>query len=282
MSDTSRGLKHQGRSTAVLSHFIPVVLGLVLISPAIAAATMASQQDVPVANQPVQTGHDEAIDFPPQFDEGERDDRDAVEQPLHIAPQESAALGSPREGFDPRSGENADDDSRDSSAASFDPRKSDVIQVIGALAIVLSLLFVTRFLLTRASKGMGGGGRPSGVVEILARYPVARGQQLLLIKLARRVLLVHQNGTAMTTLSEITEANEVAVLLGRVEAGSAKKDAPRFKAIFNKFANEHEHAAADTDAIRQPRQSGEQGEIIDLTRRPGTLRNLFSARGTVR
>ena len=194
----------------------------------------------------------------------------------YTAPQEAASLGTPSQAISSASEppEDADADSASGSAELFSPRAADLMQVGGALAAVLALLFLTRYFIGKATGG-SGHARPSGVVEILARYPVARGQQLILLKLARRVLLIHQNGSSMTTLSELVDEHEVASLLGRVEAGTAKK-AAGFKAIFSKFSSEHDVASGSAAA------SADQGEIIDLTRRPGALGKLFTSKGVAR
>jgi flagellar biogenesis protein FliO len=197
------------------------------------------------------------------------------------APQEATSLGMPRDSFDASGISDGSAEQQSETALSrFDPRKSDIAQVIGAMSVVIGLLVVMRMVFLRASRSLGGAGRPSGVVEILARYPVARGQQLILLKLARRVLLIHQNGTAMTTLSEMSDADEVAALLSRVEAGTSNHSSKSFKRIFSKFASDHDAVASEP--FNAARASNEQGEVIDLTKRPGGIRTLLSAKGTTR
>lgn len=157
----------------------------------------------------------------------------------------------------------------------------DMIQVVGAMAIVITLLLIFRFVMVRAS-GALAGSRPSGVLEILVRYPVARGQHLALIKLGRRILLVHQSGTAMTTLSEVSDSDEVAALLSRVEAGASGRDAARFRSLLTQYQKEQETIVARAGTQRSavpdtPRDS--RGEIVDLTRsQMGGLRTLFGGK----
>jgi hypothetical protein len=90
-------------------------------------------------------------------------------------------------------------------------------------------------------------------MEILARYPIARGQHLTLLKLGRRVLLVHQTGTAMSTLTEVADPDEVASLLSRIEAGSSGRDADRFRSMLKQYQREHDAAIAT--AARRAAQS---------------------------
>lgn len=147
--------------------------------------------------------------------------------------------------------------------------RADAWQVFSAMAVVVSLLVIFRAVLTRFAPGLSGGGRPSGVLEILARYPTARGQSLILIKLARRIILVHQNGSAMTALSEVTEVEEVAALLSRLEAGTASpRESMRFRSLLNMFSREHDRSKA-TSEPKMIRDVWDSGEVVDLTKGRG-------------
>ncbi|HAW95818.1 MAG TPA: hypothetical protein DCX60_06040, partial [Phycisphaerales bacterium] len=56
---------------------------------------------------------------------------------------------------------------------------------------------------------------PEGVASIMARYPVARGEHVVLLEVGRRILVVHQASGSMTTLSELTDRDEVADMRAR-------------------------------------------------------------------
>lgn len=116
------------------------------------------------------------------------------------------------------------------------------------------------------------------MVEVLARYPVGRHQQLLILKLGRRIVLLHQGGGRMAALTEITDPDEVASLLASLEAGSRQKEAMRFRSILNSF--EKEHASREIRPVDAGRRNGRSGdEIIDLTRGGGgSLGGLFARR----
>ena len=158
----------------------------------------------------------------------------------------------------------------------LDPRKNDTTRVIGSLAVVIGLLLLMRTFIRRAGGGGGArGDRPSGVLEVLARYPVGRGQSLVLLKLARRLVLVHHAGTAMTTICEVQDRDEVAALLSRLEAGSRGSAAQRFKSLLQRFESEHEprSAAPARPARSTPARSfplGGEPEVVDLTRARGS------------
>jgi flagellar biogenesis protein FliO len=208
-------------------------------------------------------------------------DRLAMETPpTSTADHESMSLGMPN---GPMSARPVESDAHTEATLldRLDPRENEVLRVLGALMIVLALLFALRFAMRRAAGGFGAAGRPSGVLEILARYPIARGQSLMVLKMARRIVLVHHSGTTMRTLSEVSDPEEVAALLGRMEAGSRPREAQKFRSLLSTFERQHEQAAPD----KRPREfrpiSGgdDHVEIVDLTRRrPGGFTNLLSKR----
>ena len=112
----------------------------------------------------------------------------------------------------------------------FDPRTKCGIRFVGALGVVLVLLLGMRMVLKRFGSPLTGG-RPSGVLQVLSRFPIGRGQHLVLLQMARRIVLVHQTKTGMTRLSEVSDPDEVAQLLARVEAGSSANQRGRFQSV---------------------------------------------------
>lgn len=178
---------------------------------------------------------------------------------------ESRSLGEPNGALSARPAEEPLREMDENPLAALDPRENEVTRVFAALAVVLGLLILLRLFLKRASGLLAGGGRPSGVLEILARYPVGRGQSLMILKMARRVLLVHQAGASMNTLTQVTDGEEVAALLARMEAGARSREAVRFKAALRTFQDEHERLASSRFSPGD--ESGiARAEIVDLTR----------------
>ncbi|MBY0308227.1 MAG: flagellar biosynthetic protein FliO, partial [Phycisphaerales bacterium] len=130
------------------------------------------------------------------------------------------------------------------------------------LAVVVGVILLAAVVFRRAvhtggslASAMGAGGRaPAGLLEVLGRYPVCRGQTLVLLKLDQRVLLlsqtprtrVHPGG--FTTLSEITDPCEVASILTKVSETEGTGPAARFNAIL-----------ADADGRHEPLSSRRRG-----------------------
>ena len=110
----------------------------------------------------------------------------------------------------------------------------ELIRVGAALGAVLAIAVVAaRF--GRRFGSVARAGRPAGVLEIMARYPVGRGQHLLVLRFDRRLLLVHQAGGRMERITEVSGADEVASLLCRLEAGASGGEADRFRRALADF-----------------------------------------------
>lgn len=116
-------------------------------------------------------------------------------------------------------------------------------RTLGALGAVLGLIVLARWVIRRVSQRTGGllgqlgaGGRaPSGVLEVLGRFPVGRGQSLVLLRLDRRVLLLSQSSQGFTTLTEIDDPQDVASLVVKTADDESASLAARFRSILSGF-----------------------------------------------
>lgn len=84
-------------------------------------------------------------------------------------------------------------------------------QTLFALAIVVALIFVFRFVLRRIGN-VSGSAANSEVMEVLARTTVAPRQQLLLVRLGSRLVLVGSWRDGMSALANINDPAEVAAV----------------------------------------------------------------------
>ena len=95
------------------------------------------------------------------------------------------------------------------------------LRTLGALVLVGVLVFALRVVLKR----MGGPRRPgrrADAMEVVAQAPLAGRQQLALVRLGRRLVLVGTGPTGMSALAEVTDPAEVAELLAEVGRGGGK------------------------------------------------------------
>lgn len=89
-------------------------------------------------------------------------------------------------------------------------------QVLGALALVLGLIFGGKALLRRFVPGAAiGSGK--GVLEILARYPLGKNQSLVLLRLGSQLVLLCQGKDNSQSLLVVSDPQEVANILGQVQ-----------------------------------------------------------------
>jgi len=116
-----------------------------------------------------------------------------------------------------------------------------------ALLLVVGLIFLARYLLRRlGGRAVKTGG---GAVDVLARTSVSPRQQLLLVRLGQRLLLVGSGPEGMTPLSEITDPQEVERMVKLIETSKAES-----------FAEILRRKAAAIRPGRGGRNSREEGE----------------------
>ena len=222
----------------------PIILALTL-QAAVAAPLLAAQPakspfpsfyfEHPTSPEPELTGIEQAAPVwsPPPHES----------RPLRAAPAQRGASSSAESPTSPRS-------------IASDP----VVRTLGSLALVIAIILGLRWFLTRASRITGGlrsqlgaGGRaPAGILQILARYPIARGQTLVLLKLDRRVLLLNQTPEGFKTLSEVIDTDEVASILRACRDEEGLSMASRFSSLLSGL--ERDPSIADTDDLRATAQ----------------------------
>ena len=146
----------------------------------------------------------------------------------------------------------------------------DLSRIALALGIVLAIIFVLRWIGRRYFPAVSGV-KGAGAVRVLSRSPVAPRQQVLLVQVGRRVLVVADNGTQMSALSEITDPDEIAHLVGQVSGANSPGV---FDAAFGKarlsYADDVPPDAPQPAAVAETDETGDEsvaaahGEIKGL------------------
>ena len=104
---------------------------------------------------------------------------------------------------------------------------------IGAMAVVFALL-LGAFVLLRKFLGRSRFFAPASAMRLLARRPVAPRQEILLVEIGTRVLIVGATRESLSRLGEVTGAEEIAALRARCGAApleSAPVRAPRLESV---------------------------------------------------
>jgi flagellar biogenesis protein FliO len=131
---------------------------------------------------------------------------------------------------------------------------TEATRVIVALGAVIGLIFAVRWAGRRflGMNGMGTAGGSAGTaVRVLSRTTLSPKQQLMLVQVGKRLVLVANTGLQMNALCEIADPEEVASLLGEVQA---KPDrlvgaAGSFLTAFGRAGNTYDE---DPRPARQP------------------------------
>lgn len=152
--------------------------------------------------------------------------------------------------------------------ASGPPSGSHAAQTALALGLVLALILAlaagarklarSRGTLGAALGAMGASPAPAGILEVLGRYPIARGTSIVLLKVDRRVLVLSQTGTCarlrgggatLATLCEIADPEEVASIVVKANEAEGRSIGSRFREALRTFERAHD------GVVEQPRPS---------------------------
>jgi flagellar biogenesis protein FliO len=132
----------------------------------------------------------------------------------------------------------------------------DVLRVILSLAVVLGLIIALRVAARRILPGVARS-RSSHAIKIVSRCPVSNRQNLLLVQVGRRLILVGDAGAQLTALSEFHEGSETEALLAQLREESSTT-VSKFESLFGKA--EAEFATANEN---QPESEGDAARDAD-------------------
>lgn len=211
----------------------------------------------------------------------------AAARPLGTAPARRLGAGT-------RGGEaNTAGEAKPSSVGAI--LKNDLVRTTLSLGFVLALIVCMAVVMKKVGKRRAGaslaaaigpgGASPSGVMEVLGRYPIARGQSLVLLRIHRRVLLMSHTAPALrlrsggtggfVTLAEFSDPEEVAGIIMRANEQESESMTAKFRSILGQFERGHEDAGA---AMARPdrRASGARGVATRDARDAGDLRLIHT------
>jgi flagellar protein FliO/FliZ len=109
--------------------------------------------------------------------------------------------------------------------------------VLGSLGVVLGLFFLVAWL-TRRVRPKGSQALPKEAVEVLGRAPLAGRQQMHLVRVGGKLLLVSVTPTGAETLTEITDPAEVERLSGLCQMSQPGSITDTFRQVLSQFEKE--------------------------------------------
>ena len=128
------------------------------------------------------------------------------------------------------------------------PSATRVALSLGAVLTLIVLLFLAgrRFLPRGAFAQQSGGG----AVQVLSRTTIAPRQRVTLLQVGRRILVIADGGASVSTLCEITDADEVAALLAQLQS---ERQGGSFTAALSGAMERFRAAQASSSADAEPR-----------------------------
>lgn len=122
-----------------------------------------------------------------------------------------------------------------------------LLSTLAALGVVLAIVFGLRWVLKRG--GVVSSSVASGsVVEVLNRTTVAPRSHVVLMRVGQRILVVSDSSAGMRTLASVHEPEEVAELLGAVEAARSSSVTQNFGSVMKKLSGQW---LEEEDALEQ-------------------------------
>lgn len=109
--------------------------------------------------------------------------------------------------------------------------------VVGSLAVVLGLFFVVAWCMRRTLPA-SMTRLPAEVVEMLGRAPLAGKQNLHLLRVGSKLVLVVVTPFGAETLTEVTHPDEVERLLALCKQNSGHGPTAEFRAVLRQFERE--------------------------------------------
>ena len=117
-----------------------------------------------------------------------------------------------------------------------------VVQTVAALALVLGLIFLLRWLLGKWSGqgGVVGLSRKGQVIEVLTRTTISPKSHLLVLRVGHRLLIVNDSAQGMNTLATISDPDEIASVLAAVHGGKPGSVTGQFQEMLEHFNGEYQ------------------------------------------
>jgi flagellar biogenesis protein FliO len=128
-----------------------------------------------------------------------------------------------------------------------DGSSMEVPRIVCATALVVGLIFLLRWV------GRRFGGAPTAVgtraVQVVSRSLIAPRQSVVLVRIGKRLLVVADNGSQLSPLSEISDPDEVAALVGQVQSEKIDIAGRTFGAFFGRFKRDEKDELVASEPV---------------------------------
>ncbi|GEM_PF-3517967 len=179
-------------------------------------------------------------------------------------PNERKALGKQGQSLVPDS-----DPNETKQLGEFNDSGSWILNTITALGVVIGLIIAMRLILNKISGRAVLGGR-TGVVEVLSRTSISPRNQVMLLRLGQRIIVVSEGPNGVRTLANLDDPNEVAGLLTHINSSKPGS----ITQSFNQQLSRADTQMDDPAGFTAEHGADEDEHLVDKTR--NELSNLLS------
>ncbi|MDF1809897.1 MAG: hypothetical protein P1U42_09405 [Phycisphaerales bacterium] len=170
-----------------------------------------------------------------------------------------------------------------------------IVALSGVLLLILGLGQVFKKL-AKSQNGLAGklgagGSAPSGIIEVLGRYPISRGMTLVVLKFDRKVLLLSHasssrgkwgKASSMQTLCELNDAEDIASVLLKARTASGDSIAQSFEQtlreaddLTDEYLNDVDYSSPEVASVRFPTRR--KDPVRTITTEEGDRAELWSS-----
>lgn len=172
-------------------------------------------------------------------------------------PSERKALGTPGQALVPDTA----DPNEDKTLGTYSTTGNWILNTITALGVVIGLILLMRLGINKATGRSLIGGR-NGAVTVLSRTSISPRNQVMLLRMGHRILVVSEGSNGMNTLADVVDPDEVAQLLATVSANQPGSITQSFNQLLNRAGSEMD----DPKNFVQEHGGDEDEHAIDRTR----------------
>lgn len=158
-----------------------------------------------------------------------------------------------------------------SATSSLSNNNFSASRVLMALSVVVGTIFVMRWA-ARRLLGLPANAGAGGAIHVLSRSTLSPKQQLMLIQVGRRIVLVANCGAQMNPLCEISDPEEIAGLVGQLQKRPAESAAGSFLSLFGRAGKRFDEIEQEPElniGIEEeddsPREAGEDHAALKST-----------------
>ncbi len=134
----------------------------------------------------------------------------------------------------------------------------DTTRVVLSLLLVIAAIFLLRWI-AQQFFGAPSTKRSSRAVQVLSRSMIAPRQHVLVLQVGRRLVVVGDSGSQMNPLCEITDADEIASLIGQLRQDKAAPVTRAFGSVFRRA--EKDYSSESSDGESSKREVAEDAEL---------------------